>query len=341
MNERIKNTPFDKELSPGAYNTIDVCLGLKQDEKFILITDEDTLEIAASIAAEVEKIGAEYRVFILEDCSNRPLKRMPGIILHNLANAKVSIYAAAAQPGELQARMMMTNIIKENKIRHGHMVNINKKIMLQGMRADYREIDRFSEALVKKARNTEIITVKSPEGTDLTARFSSSLKWIKASGIITAEKWTNLPGGEIFTAPLEVNGKFVADGVVGDYLCAKYGDLKEFPLEIEIENSRVKKIDCSNTELLKEFFNYIVTDDNSGRVGEFAIGTNTALTELIGNILQDEKFPGVHIAFGDPYPDYTGADWSSTTHIDCVGRNFDIWFGEEKIMEKGKFLLQP
>ena len=26
-------------------------------------------------------------------------------------------------------------------------------------------------------------------------------------------------------------------------------------------------------------------------------------------ILQDEKFPGVHIAFGSPGPNQTGADW--------------------------------
>jgi aminopeptidase len=40
-------------------------------------------------------------------------------------------------------------------------------------------------------------------------------------------KWGNLPGGETFTTPGEVNGTFVIDGVVGDYLCAKYGDLRE------------------------------------------------------------------------------------------------------------------
>ena len=40
---------------------------------------------------------------------------------------------------------------------------------------------------------------------------------------------------------------------------------------------------------------------------------------MIGNILQDEKFPGVHIAFGNPYGAHTGADWYSSTHIDVVG----------------------
>jgi leucyl aminopeptidase (aminopeptidase T) len=74
-------------------------------------------------------------------------------------------------------------------------------------------------------------------------------------------------------------------------------------------------------------------------VGEFAIGTNTACTRVIGNILQDEKIPGIHIAFGHPYAEHTGANWFSKTHIDCVGRDFDIWFDGEQVMKAGKFLV--
>ena len=51
-------------------------------------------------------------------------------------------------------------------------------------------------------------------------------KWFKTSGIISPEKWGNLPGGECFTSPGEVNGTFVVDGVVGDWLCARYGLLQ-------------------------------------------------------------------------------------------------------------------
>ena len=53
---------------------------------------------------------------------------------------------------------------------------------------------------------------------------------------------------------------------------------------------------------------------------QLLIGTNIGLTEVIGNILQDEKLPGIHIAFGNPYGAHTGADWYSSTHIDVVGR---------------------
>jgi aminopeptidase len=89
---------------------------------------------------------------------------------------------------------------------------------------------------------------------------------------------------------------------------------------------------------LEEFRLYTSTDENSDRVGEFAIGTNLAVQDICGNILQDEKIPGCHIAFGHPDPEHTGQTWISATHIDCVGRHFDIWIDGEQVMAEGKFL---
>ena len=106
-----------------------------------------------------------------------------------------------------------------------------------------------------------------------------------------------------------------------------------------MENNRIRALRCENSELLEEFRAYTSTDENSNRVGEFAVGTNTACTHVIGNILQDEKIPGIHIAFGHPYAEHTGQTWLSKTHIDCVGRDFDIWFDGEQVMERGKFLV--
>jgi len=173
------------------------------------------------------------------------------------------------------------------------------------------------------------IKCRTPAGTDFEGEFSPALKWLKTSGIITPDKWGNLPGGEIFTSPMNSNGVFVVDGVVGDYLCEKYGDLQATPLTIEVKDNRIHKMSCDDKQLLEEFSAYTTTDENSNRVGEFAVGTNTACTHVIGNILQDEKIPGIHIAFGHPYAEHTGAKWVSKTHIDCVGRDFDIWFDDE------------
>lgn len=339
MSTDIKAVSFEKDLMEGAHNAINVCLKLQPQERITIIADNECVEIAAALVNEIEKVGSEYSLFVLEDYVQRPMQDMPKFILEDLAKSQVSIYACLTQTGELRTRIQMTDVVNQHKIRHGHMVNITKQIMKEGMRADFLKVDELSQRLIEKARKAKFITAKTDAGTHLVAEFSQSLQWVKTSGLITTLKWGNLPGGEIFTSPYNVNGTFVVDGVVGDYLCAKYGDLKETPLTIEIKDSRIVKMTCDNKELLEEFTAYTMTDENSNRVGEFAIGTNIAVTHVIGNILQDEKIPGLHMAFGHPYSQHTGADWVSTTHIDCVGRAFDIWFDDEKIMEKGKFLI--
>ncbi len=104
-------------------------------------------------------------------------------------------------------------------------------------------------------------------------------------------------------------------------------------------DSRITELACENQDLVNDFRAYTSTDENSNRVGEFAIGTNIALENVIGNILQDEKLPTLHLAFGHPYSEHTGANWRSTTHIDIVGREFDIWFDGDQVMAEGKFLI--
>lgn len=338
-NEVLAKMPFDPELAPGARNAIQCCLRVQPSEKVTLITDRACVEIGASLAREVAAAGAPYNAWILEDLAPRPLKDMPQAVLDDMESSAVSIFAVRAQPNELRTRMQMTDVVNRRKMRHAHMVNIERKIMLQGMRADFEEVDRISTRVFNLASTAEQIRATTPAGTDLTVQLSPELKWVKTSGIISPHKWGNLPGGETFTAPACVDGTFVIDGVVGDYLCEKYGDLRDNPLTIRIENNRLRDAFSENEQLREEFWSYCHTDENSDRVGEFAIGTNTAIRDVIGNILQDEKIPGVHIAFGNPYAAHTGADWYSSTHIDVVGRKFDIWIDGQHIMQSGAFLL--
>ena len=335
----LKSIKFDPEYAPGARNAVRVCLRVQPEEKVTVITDRVSLEIAASIAAELDAVGARYRAFVLDELAPRPLKDMPKEVLDDLESSQVSIYAVIAQPHELSTRMQMTDVVNRRRIRHAHMVNIERRIMLEGMRADFLKVDELSLRVLEIAGTARVIRARTAAGTDITAAMNPNYKWLKTSGIISSQKWGNLPGGEIFTTPGEVNGKFVIDGVVGDYLCAKYGDLRETPLTIEIEGNRLKRAQSANRELEDDFWRYTHTDSNSDRVGEFAIGTNIGLHGVIGNILQDEKLPGIHIAFGNPYGAHTGAEWDSSTHIDVVGTKFDIWADDRQIMRAGEFII--
>jgi leucyl aminopeptidase (aminopeptidase T) len=336
----LNHLTFDPEFTAGARNAVSVCLRIQPSEKVCVITDEATLEIAAAIVAELERLGTPYHAWILEELAARPLTDLPREILADLETSRVSIFAVQAQTNELRSRIQMTDVVNRRKIRHAHMVNINRQIMLEGMRADFQRVDRLSQKVIELVRKASRIHAKTAAGTDLTADLNPNYKWLKTSGIISPEKWGNLPGGEIFTTPGEVNGTFVIDGVVGDYLCAKFGNLKENPLTIQMKANRLTEAHSENRELETDFWKYTHTDANSDRVGEFAIGTNIDLKDVIGQILQDEKYPGVHIAFGNPYGAHTGAEWDSTTHIDVVGRKFNIWVDDQQIMKEGKFLIE-
>jgi aminopeptidase len=339
-NRKFNTIPFDPELTPGARNAVNVCLRVQPAEKVTVITDEATKEIAASIVHELEAVGAPYHAWVLEDLAPRPLGDLPREIVEDLETSRVSIFAVQAQTNELHSRMQMTDVVNRRRIRHAHMVNINRQIMLEGMRADFLKVDRISVKVVELLRRAKQVRAKTAAGTDLLADLNPNYRWVKTSGIISPDKWGNLPGGEVFTTPGEVNGTFVIDGVVGDYLCAKYGGLWEHPLTIRVKGNRVVEAHSANHDLESDFWSYTHTDENSDRVGEFAIGTNIELKDVIGQILQDEKYPGVHIAFGNPYGAHTGAEWYSGTHIDVVGRKFDIWVDDQQIMRDGKFLIE-
>src|SRR6185369_9715808 len=204
----INTISFDPELTPGARNAVNVCLRVQSSEKVTVITDEASREIAAAIVRELENLGARYHAWVLEEIASRPLEHLPQVICDDLETSQVSIFAVQAQMNELKSRMEMT-----------HIVNINRQIMLEGMRADFLKVDRISAKVVDMVRKAKQVRAKTPAGTDLIADLNPNYKWLKTSGIISPDKWGNLPGGEIFTTPGEVNGTFVIDGVVGDYLC--------------------------------------------------------------------------------------------------------------------------
>src|SRR5437588_11247745 len=108
MPDRLPTDIIDAELAPGARNAIRVCLRLQPTELITIITDEATTEIAASLQAEVEEVGAAHAVFVLENYAECPLTGMPKIILDDLAQSQVSIFAAQTLTGEPGARIEMT-----------------------------------------------------------------------------------------------------------------------------------------------------------------------------------------------------------------------------------------
>jgi leucyl aminopeptidase (aminopeptidase T) len=331
--------PFPPELAPGARNAVEVCLSIRRGERVALIADEASSAVAASLLAALEAVGARAEGVLIERVAPRPLVEAPAAVLDALERCDAGILCVQPQQGELGARMRIVATVERRQIRYAHMVGVTPAIMMQGMRADYRMVDRLSTTLCERMRTAQSLRVQTPYGTSLIASFDPALHWVKTSGLINTRYWSNLPAGEVFTTPASVDGRFVCNATAGDYFGPKYGDLSPTPLTLEIAAGRLVSAQCERKELEREFWDYCHTDASSDRVGELAFGTNLALTDMIGILLQDEKVPGVHLAFGDPYGSQTGADWKSTTHIDVLTRDCDVWIDDMQVIARGRYQL--
>ena len=327
------------DLLPGARNAVDVCLAIQPRERVALIADEASREVAANLEHALEEHDASAECLLVESFSPRPMREAPAAILDALERADAGILCVQPHEGELGARMAIVAVVERRRIRYAHMVGVTPRIMREGMRADYRQVDRLSQRLCDRMQSARALTVRTKRGTNFTACFDHSLAWVKTSGIINPRYWSNLPAGEVFTTPASVDGTFMCDATAGDYFNAKYGSLDRTPLALEIRGGRLVSAQCDRTDLQRDFWAYCHTDANSDRVGELAFGTNLGLHEMIGILVQDEKVPGVHLAFGDPYGSQTHANWSSRTHVDVLTRGCDVWIDDDQVIAEGRYLL--
>jgi len=325
----------------GARVAVEVCMAVKPDERVLIVTDSFTRMIGEALDRAAKKASpGNVKTVFLEDYGKRPLTSLPKPLEELVPWANVTLYAARSMGGELAMRIPLIKLAKQYA-RHGHMPSINEQIMQEGMCADYGKISDITNRIHQIVATAKKARVTSPGGSDLSVEFNPKWRWKVSDGLFHAKgKWGNLPDGEIHTAAWTASGTVVADEL-GDWFDQKYGVLEKSPVKISVQGSRanLETVQCSNRELREDFVKYLQTDQNSNRLGEFAIGTNTYVNQLIGRLLQDEKIPTIHVAFGDPYPDDTGADWESKTHIDAIMKDATLWVDDRKLMENGRHLL--
>lgn len=341
------------KLQKGAKIAIEQCLEIDSKDTVAIITDKMTVEIGDALEAAVLNTTAKLKRFFIEDFTKRPAKELPTKLVTALLDFRpnVSIYAAHGQEGELSKfrQPLVALLYHTLSCRHAHMIGITRELMEDGLNKNYALVFKITNRIHDLVKDADKITVEDAYGTNITFTLAPhKLIWSPNHGKIKPnEPWQNLPAGEVFTCPKSVDGKFVAF-ILGDYFSEKFGVLKN-PIVIEIANGLVTKAylksktkDPKSEKALREFEEYISQEKFGNRVGELGIGTLVGLKKFVGNLLQDEKFPGVHIAFGNPLPEQTKADWKCGTHLDVIAKNVTITVYRKDvktiIMNKGKYI---
>ncbi|HII15672.1 MAG TPA: aminopeptidase [Nanoarchaeota archaeon] len=325
-----------------ALNVLRNGFNLKAGETFVVICDNNNRFFSDALKEACLKLKARPVVFLLEDFGKRPA-RFNDALLGALKTANAGTLCATERENELEfLRDPLYTAIRKYPIRFASMTGINREAVETGLNSDFRKVAEFTDRVYNLVKGCREIRVTTALGTDLTIK-CGKYRWFSCNGVLKeGVKDDNYPEGEAFTCPEEMHGTLIVDGVLGDIYDAKYGVITKTPLAIRIENCRavIGSISCKNKAIAADIRHYLLTGDRfASRVGEVALGTNLCLERIIGNLLQDEKFPSFHLAFGDPYGNDTGAEWKSNRHIDMVVLKPDIYVDGKLIMKKGKYLI--
>ena len=191
--------------------------------------------------------------------------------------------------------------------------------MLAGLDADYGAIAAECERVRAAVDGAETLRVVTPAGTDLTVE-PGGREWHSDTGLVHEPgDFSNLPAGEVFVSPETANGTYVVDGTISPHGLLDPGQ----SVEIVVEDGYVTEIsDAGLRELVERAAEEVGRE--AYNLAELGIGTNTAVTELVGSILLDEKAGGtVHVAIGDDAG--IGGDTSAPIHEDGIIRNPTVY----------------
>jgi len=185
--------------------------------------------------------------------------------------------------------------------------------------------DHIIERLLKGRRKIHILSPDTDLTLDVTGR-----------RFLNSDAHENIPDGEIFTSPVE-------DSAQGHVTFAYPGiaDGRENSgIQLWFDKGKVVKATAEkNEDYLKKA---IQSDEGASRIGEFAIGTNTGITQFTRNGLFDEKISGTfHLALGAGFPEAGGTN-ESGSHWDLIGDlrgGGKVFADDDLIYEDGRFLL--
>ncbi|MEJ2543243.1 MAG: aminopeptidase [Calditrichaceae bacterium] len=316
------------DLQQAAKTALQSCLGLKNDETLMILTDDNKI----SIGTALYKVGQEL-------CKEIVLVQMPPAAVNG-----------QEPPPSITAMMLGYDVIvcpttksvthtdaKRNACKKGARVatmpNITEDIMIRGLKADYQKIAERTLKLSALLDEGKIAHITTPLGTDLTMPIDG-IKAISSTGLILEKgKGGNLPSGESFLMPEE--GK--SEGILYiDAAVAGIGKIHSQPVKVIIKDGYA--IEFSGGPEANELESSLAKFGKPGmNVAELGIGTNHEAS-VSGNILEDEKVMGtIHIAFGNNIS--MGGTCNVGIHIDGVVTKPTVYIDQKKIMENGSLLI--
>lgn len=305
-----------------AKKVISVCMGAKQTENLLILTDNGKFELAHVFADAGRELGIP--TVLVEGTVQAGGEPSP-MAAAALEKADICLMITSGSFTHTHARAAAN----KRGCRIASMPALTREIVDAALDADYAEIKLMSEKIADLFTRANTLRLTTPLGSDITLDISGRtglpdtgiLDWPGAFG--------NLPAGESMIAPVEGKGDGVVfvDGVIGGLgICEK-------PVCLHIKNGRIISFEGDDGKLkgfLTRFQNTIYS------IAEFGVGTNR-LISIMNNALCDEKvFSTVHLGFGNNL--FMGGQQDCNMHFDMVIRKPTVYLDDTCIIRDGEHI---
>jgi len=310
----------NSSLHAPAQTAIQQCMNLQADESCAVVTDDERQGIGEalySVASEITDDATIIRYPPGEMHGEEP----PQPVATATAGADVVLAPTTKSLSHTTARIEAT----EAGARMATLPGITDGVFLMGLDADYESIREECASVLSQVEDAAEVRVTSPQGTDITFEIGDR-NWMEDTGIVHEPgAFSNLPAGEVFVSPESGDGTVVVDGTM-----MPHGELEEGQtVRFEVENGMVTHIEDDELRADVESGAEEAGED-AYNLAELGIGTNIAVTDLVGSVLLDEKAGGtVHIAIGDDHG--IGGDVEAPIHLDGILREPTVYADGEEI----------
>ncbi|WP_256685059.1 aminopeptidase [Halococcus qingdaonensis] len=314
----MSRTNIGATLDSAAETAVDQCLALGAEESCAVVTDDERLSIGQALYDAACAVSDDV-VLVQYPPGDQHGTEPPAPVAAAMRGADVVFCPTTKSLSHTRAR----SGANEAGARVATLPGITEEVFRTGLDADYRSIEGCCESILDAIADASEIRVTSPAGTDITFE-PGEHEWLADTGIVhEAGAMSNLPAGEVFVSPESASGTYVVDGTM-----MPHGLLDE-ELEFTVEDGFVTEISDRDVREQVERGAEEVGDD-AYNLAELGIGTNVAVTELVGSVLLDEKAAGtVHIAIGDDHG--IGGDTQAPLHLDGILREPTVYADGEEI----------
>lgn len=312
---------MNEQLIKVSKNVLKSCLGLKEKELFLVVTDDVKRNLAESVYEAGKQLGAEAMLVAMKE-REKSGQEPPPPIAQAMEQSNVVICITEHSLTHTQARKNATAA----GARLATMPGITEDMFLEGaISADYSKVKELTEEMTTVLTKGHYVRIEK-DGYSLNFSIKGR-KGISSTGMyLNPGESGNLPSGEAYIAPIEGTafGQILIDGSL-----AGIGKL-ESPLLLTIEKGRIVKAEGQAANQLLQ-----VLGNRCGReLGEFGIGTNDK-ARITGVVLEDEKVYGtIHIAFGSN--NTFGGTIVAGVHIDGVVKKPSVFIDDQLIIDNGK-----